>query len=126
MPEPHVVIRAQRHVAGDDPGGPAPDYALVRGERAANPRVPSPEESGADRDACVAWVLRYLRILAPGERSTKRGSAVSARAPGRRPVYARFDQHGGWESVRRDALELAAEAARTPGQATEQVVGTVV
>ena len=60
----------------------------------------------------MAWVARYLQSLPPDAHSTKRGYAAWAREQDGAPSYSRFDQHGGWESVRRDALKQLAAKAR--------------
>ncbi len=57
----------------------------------------------SDAGTCAAWVARYLEQLPKGARSTKRGYADWAKTHADAPVASTFDQHGGWEAVRRKA-----------------------
>jgi hypothetical protein len=116
LPEPRVVIRRGGRSPKNDPDkNKRPDYgtSLATGKLSLPPDSPTTGvhfRKWTKRSDCVAWVLRYLQSLAPGERSTKRGYAEWARAQDGAPSYSRFDRHGGFESVRRDALKHIGES----------------
>ena len=92
------TARAVRHKGGR--GNQAPDYSLDVG--AALPGERRTDEW--DRDSCVAAVARYVAQLGPGERSTSRGYRDWASRQEHAPVMTTIQRHGGWEAVRRAAL----------------------
>ncbi len=67
------------------------------------------------REECVAAVARYLGQLAPGERSTSRGYRNWASSQEHAPVITTIQRCGGWEAVRRDALERIRHARSGAG-----------
>lgn len=110
FPEPRVVIRGGRSPRADPNRNKRPAYSAGASPISAAGGTPHLRD-WSERSDCVAQMERYLRSLAPAEHSTKRGYAAWAREQDGAPAYSSFDQHGGWESVRRDALKhLAAEA----------------
>ncbi|HWY19503.1 MAG TPA: hypothetical protein VNY27_12435 [Solirubrobacteraceae bacterium] len=54
---------------------------------------------------CIACVQRYLEQLPSGQRSGQRNYNVWAAGQDDAPENSAFKQHGGWEAVRRKALE---------------------
>lgn len=90
-----------------------PDYgadvaAVLPGERRRTDR--------GDREACVAWVARYLRSVEAGQRPGVLGYREWRRRNSEAPAFESLLQHGGWTVVRRDAecLNLATSVP-TPG-----------
>jgi hypothetical protein len=103
LPEPRAAARKGGR------GVKAPDYSA--NVSAAREGEQPHRGKWADDEACVAWVARYLASLPARERSTQDGYRRWASQHPGAPSPSRFAQHGGWESVRRDALkQLAAEA----------------
>ncbi|MGD0455905.1 MAG: hypothetical protein ABSB69_20145 [Solirubrobacteraceae bacterium] len=95
LPEPRVVKR----VGGR--GNKSPDYS-----RDVGAALPSERRRDKwSREDCVAWVVRYLVQLGPGERSTARGYSDWAASQELAPVLTTIKLHGSWEAVRREAQE---------------------
>jgi hypothetical protein len=93
-------------------GLPAPDGPPPRHERpdygqAIGAALPgeSRRQDWSDINACLQYVLAYLKQLRPGARSTKLGYADWAHAQADAPAYSCFDQHGGWGRLRALAHE---------------------
>ncbi len=104
LPEPRVV----QHAGGR--GKRAPDYS-------GNVRAARPGERRREkwtRASCAAAVAHYLAQLGRGERSTQRGYAdwAATQPRGAAPAVATMQALGGWEAVRRDALQVAVTADR--------------
>jgi hypothetical protein len=97
LSEPRVVKR----VGGRGKRGP--DYSLDLG--AARPGEQRREKW--TRASCAAAVARYLAQLRRGERSTERGYAdwAAVQPRGGAPAVATIQSFGGWEAVRREAVE---------------------
>jgi hypothetical protein len=103
LPEPRVVIRSGRSPRAEPNRNKRPAYGASAAPISAAGGTPHLRD-WSERNDCVTQMERYLRSLAPNEHSTKRGYAAWAREQDGAPAYSSFDQHGGWESVRRDAL----------------------
>jgi hypothetical protein len=86
--------------AGPPPLDQRPDYSRAVG--AALPGETRQQDWSKIED-CLPYVIAYLRQLRAGERSTKRGYQEWAREQSDAPSSSSFDQHGGWERVRREA-----------------------
>jgi hypothetical protein len=97
LPEPH----APRRRGGR--GARAPDYSADVG--AARPGEQPHRGKWRDEAACIAWVARYLASLPEGERSTQDSYRRWANAQPGAPSPSRLAQHGGWEAMRRAAVE---------------------
>jgi hypothetical protein len=114
LSEPRVVERKGGR------GHHAPNYGATGATTPFTSRAPGSSTGHSHfrnwrkRSDCVAWVERYIQSLPPGEHSTKREYAAWARKQDGAPSYSRFDRHGGWESVRREALKNLASRQGPP------------
>jgi hypothetical protein len=102
LPEPRVAGRRGGR------GVRAPDYSADVG--AVSPGERPHRGKWGDEAACVAWVARYLAGLPTRERSTQDGYRRWANQHPGAPSPSRLAQHGGWETVRREALARNARA----------------
>ncbi|HTC58683.1 MAG TPA: hypothetical protein VK691_01025 [Solirubrobacteraceae bacterium] len=87
-------------------GAKAPNYSANVG--VARPGEQPHRGKWSDEKACVEWVGRYLASLPPHERSTQNGYRRWAHQHPGAPSPSCFDQHSGWEAVRRAATEAEA------------------
>jgi hypothetical protein len=100
LPEPRAAARKGGR------GVTAPNYSADVG--AARPDEQPHRGKWSAEAACVAWVARYLASLPMRGRSTQDGYRRWANQHPGAPSPSRFDQHGGWEVVRRAAAEAKA------------------
>jgi hypothetical protein len=113
LPEPRVVVRPGGRSPQTDPGrNKRPNYrsGTINRSDGTHPH----RRDWSERSDCVTQMERYLHSLAPNERSTKRGYRAWARTQDSAPSTSRFDRHGGFESVRRDALKQLAAEVQVP------------
>ncbi len=104
LPEPRVVKR----VGGR--GRRAPDYS-----RDVGAAQPGERRRGKwTRAGCAIAIAHYVAQLRRGERSTERGYAdwAAAQPRGDAPAVATIQAFGGWEAVRREALEQMQSAPK--------------
>jgi hypothetical protein len=100
--------KQQRAARGlDVPDGPPPldqrpDYGQSIGAALPDERR---RRDWSEIEDCLPHVLAYLAQLPSGARSTKRGYQEWACEQKDAPTSSSFDQHGGWERLRRLALE---------------------
>jgi hypothetical protein len=100
-------------------GLPVPDGPPPRSDRPDYTQPIGAAQAGEQRrhnwsriDDCLPYVIAYLEQLAPGERSTKLGYAAWASQQYQSPNTSAFDQHGGWEVLRRSAQAQVLHCSR--------------
>lgn len=108
LPAPQGISRPRGRRPRNAPA--LPDYSRDVG--AAKPDEQLYRGKWSEAETCAAWVARYLTSLGPRERSTLRGYADWARQQDGAPAASIFEQHGGWEAIRRQAQAVILSAGQ--------------